>query len=532
VARQLVIGVDSSTTSCKVIAWDRRGRAVAEGRAAYPTNNPRSGWYEQDAELWWSSFCRATTELFRAVSPGRIEALSISNQRESIVAVDRDGSPLRPAILWLDERSAEQLGRLDRIVGRDRLHRISGKPLCMLPSLPKLLWMAENEAEIFSRAACFLEPHAFLVQRLIGRRLTSLACADPTGLVDMRAGRWSKELLRVLGLNEDRLPELKPPGEILGVVSGSAAAQSGLPAGLPVVAGAGDGQCSGLGAGVTGPQTAYLNMGTGVIGGFYSAEYRIDPAFRTLYAPFAGSYYLETVIQGGVFTVAWFVNKFASELDKPWLPASVEQLLEQGAADVPAGAEGLLLIPYWLSALNPYWDPDATGVMIGWRGDHGPQHFYRAILEGIAYEQRLATERVLTAGVADFEEFRVVGGGSRSELWCRIMADTTGRPLALCSHSEASALGAGMLAATAAGWYENGRKAAEAMSASGLRYLPDRQNQKFYQRIYTEVYRKLFPATRRLVDRLSEITRESKNESAVRAGESEDSNTKLGENKE
>ncbi|UCF99333.1 MAG: FGGY-family carbohydrate kinase [Spirochaetaceae bacterium] len=507
-ARRYVLGVDSSTTSCKVIAWDHQGRAAAVGRAFYPTHSPRPGWYEQDAGLWWSSLCRALGELFSRLSPSQVEAVCISNQRETIVAVDSEGVPLREAILWLDERSREQLGYIHGTVGRERLHRLTGKPLSKVPSLPKLLWMAAVEPEIFSRTAKFLEAHAFLVHRLTGEYRTSLACADPVGLVDMSREQWSEELLQELGFRKDQFSQLVKPGEIIGRVTSSAATQTGLPQGLPVVAGAGDGQCAGLGANVTGPETAYLILGTGVIGGFFSSEYRIDPAYRTLYAPLADSYYLETVIKGGVFTVAWFAEKFAAELKKPWLSSSVEELLEQGARGVPPGSDGLLLVPYWLSAMNPFWDPDAAGVMIGWSGAHGPEHFYRAILEGVAFEQRFALDEALRAGVEDFEEYRVVGGGSRSELWCQIVADISGRPAVTLSSAEATALGAGMLAAVAVGWYPDCRKSAAAMSAPGMRYAPDGERRRIYERIFLEVYRSLFSTVRPLVDRLREITRE------------------------
>ena len=174
-----------------------------------------------------------------------------------------------------------------------------------------------------------------------------------------------------------------------------------------------------------------------------------------------------------------------------------------------AGSDGLLLVPYWLGAMNPFWDADASGSVIGWSGIHGPEHFYRAILEGIAFEQRLAVEKVLHSGVGEFEEYRVVGGGSRSPLWCQIFADISGRPVTSLASTESTALGAGMLAAAAAGWFPDCQKAASAMSSPAGRWLPDSQYREIYQRIYTEVYRQLFPAVRPLLDRLSEINRRS-----------------------
>jgi xylulokinase len=229
VARKYVIGVDSSTTACKAIAWDRKGRVVAEGRIKYPTLNPRPDWYEQDAELWWKSLCSALTDLFENVSPSQIEALCISNQRETVVPVDTEGSPLRPGILWLDERCREQLDFLERSIGGQRLLEITGKPLSKVPCLPKILWIAQTEPEVYARCRKFLEAHAFLVHRLTGRYRTSLACADPMGLIDMRVGSWAQDLLQEVGLREDQFAELVVPGEILGTVSAEAAALTGHP---------------------------------------------------------------------------------------------------------------------------------------------------------------------------------------------------------------------------------------------------------------------------------------------------------------
>jgi sugar (pentulose or hexulose) kinase len=505
-ASPLVIGVDSSTTATKALAWDRNGRIAAQARAGLPTRNPRAGWYEQDAELWWGTLCDALREVVGQVSPERVQALCITNQRETVVPVGAGGEPLRPAILWLDGRCRRQLDLLNRKIGADTLARITGKPLSTVPSLAKLLWIAEEEPEIFRRAERFLEAHAFLVVRLTGRCRTSLACPDPIGLVDMERGRWAEGLLDRLGFRPEQFPDLCRPGEILGSLTPAAAALTGLPQGLPVVAGAGDGQCAGLGVNVTAPGPGYLIMGTGVISGVASPQYRTDPAFRTLYSPLPGTYYLETVIKAGVFTVAWFVEKFAAELDKPWLPASVEDLLEQGAAGVPPGSQGLLLVPYWLGSMNPYWDPDASGVMLGWSGAHGPEHFYRAILEGVGFEQRLALEALKDADVPAVGELRIVGGGSRSELWCRIMADITGIPVVRYGCPESSALGAAMLAAAAAGWYTDAARAASAMSDAGERFDPHPLSRAVYDRLYSEVYKPLFPAVRPLADRLAALT--------------------------
>jgi sugar (pentulose or hexulose) kinase len=348
--------------------------------------------------------------------------------------------------------------------------------------------------------------HAFLVYHLTGAFRTSTACADPMGLIDMVNQCWAGDLIQALGLRLDQFAECVPPGAMIGVVSQRAADATGLPVGLPVVAGAGDGQCAGLGANVTSRGRAYLNLGTAVVSGAFSNAYVADRAFRTLNAPIAGAYFLETALKGGVFTVGWFVEKFASDLRNPLLTQNPEQILEAAAAKVAPGSLGLLLVPYWHNVMNPYWDPAASGITIGWTGAHGREHFYRAILEGIAFEQRLVGDAVMNAIGQPFQEYVVMGGGSRSDLWLQIVADVTGVPIVRSTTTEATCLGAAILAATAVGWYSDVNCAANNMTSVSDRFTPNPSTQAIYNRLYTEVYQPLFPTLQPLLDRLTELT--------------------------
>jgi xylulokinase len=217
---------------------------------------------------------------------------------------------------------------------------------------------------------------------------------------------------------------------------------------------------------------------------------------------------LETCLKGGVFTVSWFIERFANELAKPWLSLSPEELLEGAAEQIAPGSLGLIVVPYWHNVMSPYWDPAATGLTVGWHGAHGPAHFYRAILEGIAFEQRLAGDGLIAAQDEPFGEYVILGGGSKSDLWCQIMSDVTGLPVVRSATAEATCLGAGILAAAASGWYADIRKAADAMTATAETFTPDPQRLELYDRLFKEVYRPLFPAVQPLVDRLTELTNE------------------------
>jgi len=503
----LVIGIDSSTTACKAIAWDRQGRAVAEGRASYALLQPETSWHEQNAEDWWMGACRALRECISQVDARQIEAICITHQRESFVPVNRDGRPLRNAILWSDERSRTQVAALEERFGRDALHRLTGKPPSMTQSLPKILWLLEHEPDTMRRAHKLCDVHAFLTHRLTGHFRTSLANADPMGLVDLINRRWADELIAALGLRVTQFADLYEPGEVIGSVSPEAARASTLPAGLPVIAGAGDGHCAGLGANASIPTRAYLNLGTAIASGVISADYPCDRAFRTLIAPLPGYYVAEHILRGGVYTIGWFIDKFAADLRDVRLPLSPEEMIEAAAANLPPGAGGLMLVPYWNNVMNPYWDPAASGIVIGWTGAHGREHLYRAILEGIAFEQRLVGDAMMAAVGQRFSEYITMGGGSRSQLWCQVMADVTGIPVLRSTTTEATCLGAGILAATAVGWYPDARTAADAMTATAERFTPNPDAQMHYDRLYREVYQPLFPTVQPLVDRLTALSR-------------------------
>jgi xylulokinase len=502
---RVVVSIDSSTTACKAIAWDERGQPKAEGRAGYPAIRPMRGWHEQIAEDWWIGARRALTECLDQAQGSQVDALAITHQRETFVPVDAAGAPIRNAIMWNDERSHAQVAALEQRFGAE-LHHLTGKPPSMTASIAKLLWLVDHEPELVARTYRFLDVHAFLVQRLTGHYRTGLANADPMGVLDMQHRTWAGDLIRAIGLRPDQFVDLVEPGALIGHVTSAAAAATGLPAGLPVFAGAGDGHCAGLGANVTRRGRAYLNLGTGIASGACSPTYLCNRAFRTLIAPIPGNYYVEHILRGGVYTVAWFVENFAADLRAAHSGRPAETILEEAAAQIVPGAEGLMLVPYWNNVMNPYWDPLATGITIGWSGVHGRAHFYRAILEGIGYEQRLVGDAMMAATGQRFAEYVAMGGGSRSRLWLQIMADITGIPVVQSTTNEATCLGAGILAAVGAGWYADVQEAADAMTGTAEAYVPGPASMEVYNHLYQDVYRTLFPTLQAALDRLALLT--------------------------
>jgi len=510
--QDLLLGLDSSTTACKAVVWDCAGQPLTIGRAAHSINMPRPGWHEQSAESWWTAACAAMKEAIAQIDASRLAAVCITHQRETFVALDEHDQPLRPAILWMDERCRDLLPSIESFLGRQRIHQITGKPLSGNLTLGKIAWIKENEPDIFRNTARFLDVAAYLNYRLTGLYRTGWGCADPTGLFDLQQNDWSPDILAYLGISSHQLPQAYPPGAVLGEVTPTAAAQCGLPPGLPVVAGVGDGQSAGLGANITHPSRAYISLGTSVLSGTYSERFAIDRAFRTLYGGIPGSYLLETALLGGAYTINWFLETFTEVSGGTQRPGGQrgEAYFERLVRNLPPGAEGLLLVPYWNSAMNPYWDASASGIVAGWRGHHRPEHLYQAILEGIAFELRLSIEGVETALPEPIQYMVATGGGAQSPVWLQIIADIIGKPVYRSRTHETAALGAGILAASATGLFPDVASAASVMTAiQPTPIQPDSARHNYYTRLYEEVYRHLFPTLQSLLKKLTALSENS-----------------------
>nr|WP_240188350.1 FGGY family carbohydrate kinase [Nakamurella flavida] len=495
----MVIGVDCSTTAAKAVVWGPTGIALSQGRAEFDLSHPRSTWAEQNPEDWWTATQQAIRRAVQTVDRERISAIAITHQRETFACLDRAGMPLRPAMVWADTRATEEVQKY----GTAEVHRITGKPPNPTPAWYKLLWLATHEPETVQHTAMVVDVGGFLIHRLTGEFRTSWASADPLGVVDLSTFDYSDELLATVGLGREAFPTLHAPGEQLGTITEAAARQTGLPAGLPVIAGLGDGQAAQLGCGITAPGTAYLNLGTGIVSGTFSRTYASDVRFRTLAAGIAGGYTLETFIGGGTYNIRWFVEKFAGvNTQMLGLDLSPEQVLEAAADMLPPGSDGLIALPYWTGALTPYWDHHARGALIGLTGVHGKGHVYRAILESLAFEQRFLTTGAEEALGDQVTRIVALGGGSRSRIWCQILADVMQRRVEVVSEYESTCLGAGVLAAAAVGIHPSVETAAAEMTGTGRAFDPDHTHVGAYDRLY-EVYRQMYPALRDLFGALA-----------------------------
>ena len=492
---RFVVGLDCSTTAAKAIVFDDKGKVVARASEPIRLNSPQPNYYEQESRDWWRSARRALQAITRRVDPKDVAALAISNQRETFVPLDGKGNALRPAIVWLDERCKDEVDIFSALVGRSRIHRITGKPPDYAPMVYRLAWMKRHEAGLFKKIRMICDVHSYIVWKLTGTFRTSWASADPLGLFDLQNKRWSPVLLRALGLESDRLPGTFCPGSVLGRVSDLASKQTGLRASTPIIAGGGDGQAAGLGANVLTSHRAYLNLGTAVVAGVYGDEYRTDKAFRTMSSCSQRGYYYECSLRAGTFALDWLIGKVMG-IDPTNHPGIYGQL-DREAQKVPAGCEGLMHLPYLCGVMNPYWDMDARGAFIGLSSSHHRGHVYRSILEGIAFEQSMAIGTVEKAVGTNVRELVAIGGGATSALWLQIIADVTGKNICIPKTAEASALGAAIAAAVGIGWYKNFSDAAACMTKVKSVIKPGNKNRNAYRRLSAK-YRKIYPRLRRL----------------------------------
>ncbi len=493
----LVIGLDVSTNAAKALVVDAEGRTLAEGRASYPLSNPAPRAWEQRASDWLDATIRSVAQATSSLSTEQraaVRAIAIAHQRETFVLVDAAGAPLCDAVVWMDGRASQEVSRSKRELDPGEIARISGKEPCTTPSLYKIRMLLERvRPELAARVTAALDVHAYLTEKLTGRRATSLASADPLGLVDMERRRYSPELCALAGLDARLQPELYEPGMDIAPLRPDVAARCGLGADVRLIAGAGDGQAACLGTGVVDEGTGYLNVGTALVGGTPSARYRTSRAYRTLFAAHGG-YLLETDLKGGTLTLDWLADRLLGKGELASSAARYQTLeqLEQAALALPPGAAGLMALPYWAGVMNPHWEDDVGGALVGLRADHGPAHLFRAIVEGLAFEQRLAFEAV-EAEVGPFATVVATGGAmARPELRA-LFVDALGRALIPSSTPEATALGAALLCFPALGLAPTIAAAARATLAQHERVVSPGAHAARYSHLF-ESYRGLYAA--------------------------------------
>ena len=472
----LVIGLDSSTQSCKAIAWDPTGRAVAEGRAAIPLANPSFDRFEQDPEDWW----RASETALSALAVDEVTGIGLSGQMHGLVVLDARERVLRPAILWNDGRTEAECAEIEQRVGVARLVALTGNRALTGFTAPKLLWLRGHEPQLYGEIRHVLLPKDYVRLRLTGERAMDVADASGTLLFDVEERRWSHEVLGALELP----PEWLPPVLESPAVSGEAA-------GVPVAAGAGDQAAAALGVGVDRPGPLSIVLGTS--GTVFAAlpEFAAEPEARlhVFCHCVPGAWHAMGVTLSAAGSLRWLRDALGG--------APYDVLLAEAGQWRP-GTEGLLFQPYLAGERTPHGDPRARGAFVGLSLRHDRGALVRAVLEGVAFALRDSLELLRLLGVRP-QSARVSGGGARSELWLRIVASVLGLPLERCAVEEGSAYGAALLGGVAAGVFPDVATAVERCVRIHGAVEPDPAWEQVYEAAYAR-FRSLYPALRPLED--------------------------------
>lgn len=481
----LLVGIDLGTSSVKVVATDPPGRPVARAARPYPVRAPAPGFAEQDPDAWWQATRMALAEVLdtRPVRDGTVRAVGLSGQMHGLVAVDGAGEPVRPAIIWPDTRSREACAAIARRAGAERVRQLTGAPVSTGFLAPSLLWLREREPAAFDRVRSVLLPKDYLRLRLTGDRATDPSDASGTLLYDLRTGEWSGEILAALGLDPAVLPPVRASAAVAGAVSPAAAKLTGLPPGVPVVTGAGDQMAGALTLGVTVPGRAAAVIGTGGQLITTVAEPVVDPTGRV--QTFAHALPARWLLLGAVLAAGQSLEWLARVTGAA---GTVADLVAE-AAQVPAGADGLLFLPYLNGVRTPHVDPSARGCFVGLRLSHTRAHLVRAVLEGVAFAMRECLDAVQE--LAGPVSVVCSGGGARLAAWCQIQADVYGQPVRVTHGQDHSARGAALLAGEGVGLGPG--LAASAPVESTL--APTPATRERYQQLYAR-YRGLYPALR------------------------------------
>jgi xylulokinase len=444
---------DLGTTGNKATLFESEtGRVVAAALESYPTAYPQSNWAEQDPAGWWRAVSSATRRLLElsGVAPGQIAAISFSGMMMGALPVDAAGEPLRPAIIWADQRASAETERLAQAIGMREVYRRTGHRAGASYTAAKLMWIKRHQPEVYARASSFLQAKDYAVFKLCGVFATDYSDASGTNLFDLERRTWDPELLAAAELDASKLPPVYPSAHIAGSVTPQAAAETGLLAGTPVVIGGGDGGCATVGAGSVRPGEAYTYIGSSSWIAVTSDRPLYDPQLRTFtFAHLDPALYFPTgTMQSAGGSFDWLERLLRGEGE-----GKLYEELSRAAGQVSPGAGGLLFLPYLLGERSPYWNPSARGAFVGLSVTHGRPEITRAVLEGVAFNLKIILDAFLEQG-AQIGEMRLIGGGARGPAWRQILADIFGLPLlrpALLS--EATALGAAIAGGVGVGLY-------------------------------------------------------------------------------
>ena len=488
----LLLGLDLGTTSARAVLTTRDGRILATHAAEYSMDTPRPGWAEQDPDAWERSAVEALGACVRAAPhPSAIRGIGLTGQMHGATLLNERDQSIRPAILWCDQRTGAQRQAIESDIGLAEVIARTANPPLEGFTAPKLLWVREHEPDAYARIRRVLLPKDFIRLRLTGEAAADVADASGTALFDVAKREWSDAMARDLEIPLAWLPRVVESPEPAGALTAAAAATLGLPAGLPVAAGAGDQAAGGVAAGIVSEGDALVTIGSSGVVFVASDRPRIDPAGRvhTFCHALPETWHVMGVTQGAGISLRWIRDTLGARDAGDGDPYDA---LTREAAASPAGSRGLIWLPYLQGERTPHLDPNARGVLFGLTTAHGRGDVVRAVLEGVAFSLRDGLEIIRALGLPA-RRVKIAGGGARSPLWRQIVADVLGLPISLEPEDRGPAFGAALLAGVAVGVYASVEEACAQTASQTHQVEPRADTRAVYEATY-RLYQELYPA--------------------------------------
>lgn len=511
---EYILAVDNGTQSVRALVFDIQGSLIAKQRVVIePYYSTAPGLAEQDPNVFWNAVCEACQKLWSIskIDPEQISAVSLTTQRSTVINVDRDGNPLRPAIVWLDQRRTKNLPPISGPWGLAFKLAGASETAAYLQAEAECNWIRTYQPEIWKSTYKYLFLSGYLTYKLTGRFVDSVGCQVGYIPFDYRTHRRPSRFdwkWQAVPMNPEILPDLVAPAKLLGEITSQAAEATGIKPGTPLIAAAADKACEVIGAGCLEPHIGCISYGTSAtINTTHKRYLEVIPLLPPYPSPVPGHYALEVQIYRGFWMVSWFKQEFGfqeAHLSEE-TGVAVEELFDTLVENVPPGSDGLILQPYWSPGLRSP-GPEAKGAVIGFSDIHTRAHLYRAIIEGLAYALREGADQISKRSGVKITQLRVAGGGSQSNPIMQLTADIFGLPVARPHVYEASGLGAAIDAAVGVGIFPDFLTAVEKMTHLGEQFEPDPEAHRIYDQIYNEIYLQMYKRLSPLYHRLKEIT--------------------------
>jgi sugar (pentulose or hexulose) kinase len=513
-SRDLILAIDNGTQSVRALLFDIQGELLSKCQQPFePYFSTAPGLAEQHPEHFWEALCKACQGLWRQIdadprglSKERLAAVALTTQRSTVINLDRDGQPLRPAIVWLDQRRTEGVKPVGGLWGL--AFQLSGmtRTVAYLQAEAEANWIATHQPEIWKNTYKYVYLSGYLTLQLTGRWVDSESCQVGYMPFDYKKRRWASQWdwkwQALPFIRPEILIDLQPPASILGEITPNASAATGIPVGLPLVAAASDKACEVIGAGCLEPHIGCLSYGTtATINTTHHRYIEAIPLIPPFPAAVPDAYNLEFQIYRGFWMVTWFKQEFGQNEQRMAAELGVEpeDLFDELVRTVPPGSQGLVLQPYWSPGLRVP-GPEARGAIIGFGDVHTRAHLYRAIIEGILYALREGAERTEKRTGQPITELRVAGGGSRSTAALQMTADVFGLSASRPHVYEASGLGAAIDAAVGVGLHADFAQAVSAMTRVKDTFQPDPETHRLYEELYRNVYNRMYPQLKPLYE--------------------------------